>query len=220
MMGERGGYRPREQRDIKSGDQRKDVHELNRVMERRKHIDGKREMREWSQETGRPKDGSDQTGGQSDASSKKTQSDDETDDDKELERRQAEAMQEWRRNPAARREFGLEYGKVEHDDWEKEMRVRDEAAGFVDGKDFGIEHELEHPDGGKVRYDYVNLREHRIIDRKAAHEGQHVTDIAKKYERQRQRHIEAYKARYGVEPQYEYSVYPSTKDSDIKTTKH
>jgi len=137
--------------------------------------------------------------------------------ERELERRQSEAEREWRQDAGARREFGRDYGIQEHEDWAAEQRWAESAAGRVENKEYGIEMELRHPDGGKVRYDYVDLQNHRIVDRKPVAEGQTVHDLAREHAEQRTRHIEAYRAKYGVEPTYEYSPYPSSKrfyDSD------
>jgi hypothetical protein len=132
----------------------------------------------------------------------------------ELERRQAEAAREWHRaKPRDKSEFALEVGQIEHKDWEAEIRRVENAKGRIEGKDYAIEYELEHPDGGKVRYDYVDFREHRIVDRKAEAIAETDGELVKKYEEQRRRHVEAYKARFGRTPTYyEYSSYPSTKD--------
>lgn len=135
-------------------------------------------------------------------------------EERELERRDADGLRELRRNPAARREFSRDVGQIEHLDWEAEARRADLARGLQENKDFAIEYTLEHPDGGCVRYDYVNFREHRILDRKPGHQGEKVIDLARRYQRQRERHIEAYRARFGVEPTYEYAIYPSTRDLD------
>lgn len=132
-------------------------------------------------------------------------------DDRELERRQREAEREWRRNGPARRETTADMGRTEHAGWGAELRTRESAAGRVEGQHYGIEYELRHPSGDKVRYDYVDLEKHRIVDRKPAVEGESVARIAARYDRQRQQHVEAYQARFGVEPSYEYSFYPAPR---------
>lgn len=132
-------------------------------------------------------------------------------EDAELERRQREAAADWDRSPRARRDFSREYGQVEHRDWQQEIRRDEQARGRVEGRDFGIEHVMDHPDGGKVRYDYVDFRQHRIVDRKPAREGERVTEIARTHEHERGRHLEAYRHQFGVTPEYEYSLYPSTE---------
>ena len=131
----------------------------------------------------------------------------------ELERRQTEAAQEWyRAKPRDKTEFALEVGQVEHKDWESEIRRVENAKGRIEGKDYAIEYELEHPDGGKVRYDYVDFKEHRIVDRKAEAIDETDLELVKQYKEQQKRHVEAYKARFGRAPTYEYSPYRSTKD--------
>jgi hypothetical protein len=131
----------------------------------------------------------------------------------ELERRQAEAAQEWHRaKPSDKAEFAREVGQAEHKDWEAEIRRVENAKGRIEGKDYGIEYELEHPDGKTVRYDYVDFKEHRIVDRKAEAIDETDLELVRQYKEQQQRHVEAYKARFGRTPTYEYSPYPSTKD--------
>lgn len=133
-------------------------------------------------------------------------------ENKELERRQSEAEREWRSNPKARREFARDVGHEEHQRFADRKRSEERKRGRKEGRDFGVEHTEKHPDGGKVRYDYVDKRQHKIVDRKPAREGEKVSDLAKEHKKQRDRHREAYKAKHGKEPTYEYSVYPSTQD--------
>lgn len=137
----------------------------------------------------------------------------------ELDRRHDEALDEWRRNGAARREFATQFGMTEHLDWQAEMRNREQAAGQRERKgegegEFGIEYEMAHPDGGPVRYDYVDFRSHTVVDRKPIADGETYAKLSDKYAAQRGRHVEAYQARYGVAPEYYYALYPSTKDLD------
>lgn len=129
----------------------------------------------------------------------------------EIERRQLEAARDWRRLPAARREFAADEGRVAHQDWQATLRRREARRGRVEGADYGIEYELAHPDGGKVRYDYVDLRAHRIVDLKPAVEGDTVAGVAAAHAHQRQRHLDAYKAKFGVEAEYHYAFHPSTR---------
>ncbi len=130
----------------------------------------------------------------------------------ELERRQAEAARDWRHSPDARAEFAQTVGKQEHLDWQNEIRRSETAHGRIEGKDYAIEHTLTHPDGGSVRYDYVDFKNHRIVDRKAQAGDESDLDLVKAYKEQQRRHIEAYRARFGRTPTYEYSPYPSTKE--------
>ena len=134
------------------------------------------------------------------------------DDEEELERRQSEALREWRKNGEARKEFGRDVGKIEHQDWRGEMRRLAESRGHKEGKDYAIEYTLRHPDGSTVRYDFVDFRNHHIIDRKPATEGEKELAISKRYLDQQRRYIEAYRAKFGAEPTFEYSLYSSTKN--------
>ena len=136
----------------------------------------------------------------------------------ELDRRESEGMRDYRENPAARREFVMDVGRTEHSDWQGEIRRAETAAGRRewDGSrgDYGIECSIEHPDGRRVRYDYVDLRSHQIVDRKPLRDGQSVNDVARHYAEQRRRHVEAYRARFHEDPSYHYSFYPSAADLD------
>jgi hypothetical protein len=130
----------------------------------------------------------------------------------ELQRRQAEAARDWRDRPDARTEFAQTVGRLEHADWQNEIRTSETARGRIEGKDYAIEHVLTHPDGGTVRYDYVDFKNHRIVDRKAQASHESDLDLVIAYKEQQRRHIEAYRARFGRTPTYEYSPYPSTKE--------
>lgn len=132
----------------------------------------------------------------------------------ELDQRDAEALQTWRDNPEARKEFARRYGSTEHADWQGDIRRQETAAGAREGKDYGIEYVVDHPDGGKVRYDYVDLRAHQIVDRKPFHKGESIDDLSNRYRHQRERHLEAYRHRFKQEADYYYSLYPSSKDLD------
>jgi uncharacterized protein YukE len=81
----------------------------------------------------------------------------------------------------------------------------------VRDRDFGIEYVLTHPDGGTVRYDYVDLQIHRIVDLKARANGEALAEVSGRYGEQRDRHITAYRATFGVTPTYHYSCYLSTR---------
>lgn len=137
----------------------------------------------------------------------------------ELDRRHAEALEEWRDNPRARTAFAVQVGQVEHADWQGELRRIEAAAGRTERRhdgtgEFGIEYPLDHPDGGKVRYDYVDFEAHQIVDRKPLRRGEGVNEVARRYADQSRRHVEAYHARFGANPDYHYSFYPSVADLD------
>lgn len=131
----------------------------------------------------------------------------------ELRRRQVEAERDWKEaDGPTRTGFGLEVGQVEHTEWQAEIRRAEVARGRIEGRDFGIEYVLQHPDGGTVRLDYVDFREDRIVDRKAQASTETDAELIRDYQAQRDRHLEAYKARFGRTPTYEYSPYSSTRD--------
>lgn len=132
----------------------------------------------------------------------------------ELDRQESEALQTWRDNPEARAAFARQYGATEHGDWQGEIRRQETAAGAREGRDYGIEYVVSHPDGGNVRYDYVDLRSHQIVDRKPIHRGESIHDVAARYRHQRERHLEAYRHHFKQEADYYYSLYPSSKDID------
>ena len=132
-------------------------------------------------------------------------------DESELSQRQTDAEMDWHdAEGRLRSRFGLDFGKFGHEQFERELLEREEAGERIRNVDFGIEYVLNHPDGGQVRYDYVDLRAHRIVDYKSARPGQTATDVASDYRGQRQRHIEAYVHNFGVVPSYTYEMYPST----------
>lgn len=139
----------------------------------------------------------------------------------ELDKRHAEGVRTWRDHPEARREVCKVMGAAEHKQWQAEVRRQESAAGrrerHGDGDgdgDYGIEYEVKHPDGGNVRYDYVDFKSHAIVDRKPAHRDDTVLDVARRYRTQRTRHVEAYRARYRAEPTYDYALYPSPSELD------
>jgi hypothetical protein len=132
----------------------------------------------------------------------------------ELTRRESEALQDFRDNPRARSAFARQVGATEHGDWQHDIRRQEAAAGRREARDYGIEYVVKHPDGGNVRYDYVDLKGHQIVDRKPIHKGETVGDVSNRYAEQRGRHVEAYEARFQARPEYSYSFYPSTKDMD------
>ena len=115
-------------------------------------------------------------------------------------------------NPKDKVDFGREFGQFAHERRGVEIRRQETLKGWVEGKDYAIEYTLHHPDGNDVHYDYVDFKNHRIIDYKAQPSKESNEKLAKTYEKQRTRHIEAYQARFGVTPTYEYLPYPSTKD--------
>jgi hypothetical protein len=134
-------------------------------------------------------------------------------DEQEIANRQVDAKTDWQdAGGPARTRFGLDFGQFGHARFEEELLRREEASGRVRNVDFGIEYILNHPDGGQVRYDYVDLKTHQIIDYKSAKAGQTTTDVANDHRAQRQRHIQAYVAAFGFIPSYTYATYPSTSN--------
>lgn len=131
----------------------------------------------------------------------------------ELERRQEEAEDDWQQADGSERAaFAREVGHVEHQDWQSAIRESESRRGRIDGQDYGIEYVLQHPDGGTVRLDYVDFREDRIVDRKAQASDESDLTLARHYREQRERHVAAYRARFGRTPTYEYAPYSSTRD--------
>ncbi len=125
-----------------------------------------------------------------------------------------ESKKEWERVARERVKFSQDCGnELQDNEWMDEIRRKEAASGRVEGedKDFAFRVSLPHPDGNPVEYDYVDFRNHRIVDLKPAMDGQKSLRLATKYLQQQRRHIEAYRAKYGVEPTYDYSLYPSTK---------
>lgn len=106
-----------------------------------------------------------------------------------------------------------QWGQLEHHQWQADMRAAAEQVGLVEGKDFDIEKSLPHPDGGPgVRYDYVDYVGHKIIDMKPMEYDGSMTELLAKYQSQRERHLQAYQAAYGVTPNYEYVPYAGVKE--------
>ena len=108
-----------------------------------------------------------------------------------------------------RSKFATDFGKFAHQRYQTKLREFEKLGGREEGKDFGIEYGVKHPDGHYVYYDYVDFNYHVIIDYKSAEAGQTEHDLADKHSGQRERHIEAYQAKYGVTPTYRYETYSS-----------
>jgi hypothetical protein len=132
---------------------------------------------------------------------------------KEADRRTREGEKEFKNNAKARREFCHAAGTEEHKRWEKEQFQAEQKVGHVKGEYYGIEAVYHHSDGKPVRLDYVDYHKDIIIDRKPKSENETEEQLKKKYEKQRQRHIEAYEHSTGRKVlEYRYSLYPSPKD--------
>jgi len=113
---------------------------------------------------------------------------------------------------ASRSEFGRQYGQFEHERWEEQVSKNELKNGLRRGVDFDIEKEFVHPDGDKVRLDYVNYNTDVIVDRKPISESDTEENIKNKYKEQRTQHKEAYEHETGRKALYFYSFYPSTAD--------
>jgi hypothetical protein len=132
---------------------------------------------------------------------------------READRRTEKGMQEFKENPKARRDFCHQAGVEEHKRWEKEELAKEKKLGRQQGEDFGIEAVHQHPDGKPVRLDKVDYDKDTITDRKPLGKNETEDQLIKKYEKQRQRHIEAYEHDTGRKvKEYDYSPYPSSKD--------
>jgi hypothetical protein len=133
----------------------------------------------------------------------------------ELNERIDEAKNVWGDLPGIeRRDFSKDFGLFAHVRRAQEIQEYETDRGRLRNVHYGLEYELLHPDGRKVRYDYVDLEAHRIIDYKPLGEAETDEHIAKKYKDQRQRHIDAYVARFGVVPDYLYVTYSSSTNLD------
>ena len=108
-----------------------------------------------------------------------------------------------------RSKFATDFGQFAHQRYQTKLREFEKLGGREEGKDFGIEYCVKHPDGDNVYYDYVDFNYHVIIDYKSAKNGQTEDDLAQKYREQRERHIAAYRAKFGVTPTYRYETYSS-----------
>jgi hypothetical protein len=129
----------------------------------------------------------------------------------ELERRQQEAQEEWSATAGDnRRSFGLQFGVFGHQQFEKRLIAEQTLKGRELGTDYDVERSVKHPDGRQVRFDFVDLKSHQIVDYKTARPGESEADVQARHQEQRQRHIEAYAHAYGVVPKYDYVTYPST----------
>ena len=133
---------------------------------------------------------------------------------KEADRRTREGEKVFKSNAKARRGFCHAAGTEEHKLWEKEQSQAEQKAGHVKGVDYGIEAVHHHPDGKPVRLDHADYHKDIITDRKPIAKGETEEQLKKTYEKQRQRHIEAYEHSTGHKVlEYRYSLYPSSKDT-------
>jgi hypothetical protein len=129
----------------------------------------------------------------------------------ELVARQKTAAEEWFDSRGRdRQEFALAFGQFGHERFAERIIERENMSGRKRNVHYGVEYELKLPDGTAVRYDYVDLEQHLIIDYKSAKPGQAEEQVAQRYREQRQRHIDAYVATFGVVPTYRYQTYPSS----------
>lgn len=132
---------------------------------------------------------------------------------READRMVQKGESEFKRDSEARREFCHVAGTEEHKRWEKELSRAEQKAGRVQGKDYGMEAVVRHPDGKPVRLDHVDYRTDIITDRKPIAREETEEELKKEHEKQRQRHIEAYEHSTGRNVlEYRYSLYPSSKD--------
>jgi hypothetical protein len=132
---------------------------------------------------------------------------------READRRTKEGVSTFEKDASARRSFCHMAGTEEHARWEKEIAGSEEKSGRQKGKDFDIEAVLNHPDGGTVRLDYADYQKDIIVDIKPQGADETEDLLMSKYEKQRDRHIEAYEHATGRKvSEYRYLIYPSPKD--------
>lgn len=131
----------------------------------------------------------------------------------EVESRQNEAQAQWHRTAGGEKSrFAVDFGQFAHERYAQEIIAFENSRGRRRNLDYAVEYSLAHPDGGTVRLDYVDLQNHHIVDFKSVQDGQAGSQLANSYAAQRQRHVEAYAAQFGVVPTYEYRTYRSSKD--------
>jgi len=111
-----------------------------------------------------------------------------------------------------RTRFGLDFGQFAHGRFKEGIIAEETSRKRIRDVHYGAEYEMKHPDGKKVQYDYVDFEKHLIVDYKSANKGQTEKEVGAAYTQQRQRHIDAYFAAFGVVPSYKYVTYPSSKD--------
>ena len=134
---------------------------------------------------------------------------------KEADKRTADAEKIFQKDGDARRKFCSDAGREEHKRWEREMIEKENKEGRKKGVEYDTEAVLRHPDGRKVRLDYVDYENDKITDRKSLSKDENEKKLVDKYEKQRKRHIEAYEHTTGREArEYQYSTYKSPKDVD------
>ena len=122
------------------------------------------------------------------------------------------AEEEWQDSGGSvRTRFGLDFGEFAHWRSEDDIVKWETARGRRRNVDYGVEYTIR-SDDEIVRYDYVDLVNHIIVDFKSARAGESEEDVAQKYSDQCERHKAAYAAKFGVTPDYQYIVYPSTAD--------
>jgi hypothetical protein len=110
-------------------------------------------------------------------------------DEVQLKDQYREAHGVWRNiDGQDRKVFGIDFGQFAHERYQEDIIRQEELRGRSRNSDYGIEYELGYPDGGAVRYDYVDFQNHTIFDFKPVKPEQTEADIAKRYKEQRQHH--------------------------------
>ncbi|MBC2714997.1 MAG: hypothetical protein HF978_06770 [Desulfobacteraceae bacterium] len=117
-------------------------------------------------------------------------------------------------------ELGRDVGIFEHKDWENEMREKELAKGRIEVKngmepiqgDFACEFQIYHPGGNKYIFDYVDFKNHIILDRKPQDSKTSDDKLVEEWCEKMNKYAEAYAARFGHIPKVHLSPYPSTKD--------
>lgn len=128
-------------------------------------------------------------------------------------RRENEALEMFRSDGRARTEFSQEWGQEDHRRWMEERRREEIEKGRVEGRDFGVDVHLRHPDGNSVQLDYVDYKLDVIVDRKPMSSAGSADELAGVYENQRKRHTEAYEHHTGRQVlAYDYALSPSSKE--------
>ncbi len=132
---------------------------------------------------------------------------------KEADRRTLDSEREFKRNAKARSEFCHAAGTEEHKRWENEVSRQENKSGKVKGVDYGIEAVHRNAEGKPVRLDHVDYHTDIITDRKPISKDETEEQLTKRYQNQRESHIEAYEHSTGRKVlEYRYSLYASPKD--------
>jgi hypothetical protein len=132
-------------------------------------------------------------------------------EEQNLRTEQVTAEDAWRASSSSERVmFGLDFGNFAHWRSEESIIQWETARGRQRNVDYGIEYVIRLPNNETVRYDYVDLQNHIIVDVKSAHAGETEADVALRYAEQCTRHKAAYSERFGIVPDYQYITYPST----------